>query len=106
MDTANIRLDESLAAMMFGSADARELLLRKILFRLSEAAEAVALRGDTSKQAQQELGVALGLAGVFWSLTFPRASMEEIAFLVDRDELDRLGVAARITQIREPAELK
>lgn len=35
MDTANIQLDESLATMMFGSPDARELLLRKILFRLA-----------------------------------------------------------------------
>lgn len=89
------------AAMVFGSADARELILRKVMRRLVFAVEVMTHENDFSRNAREELAAALDLAGIFAQRGVARVPTNRLAFTVDADPPDGVDINAEIVPIHQ-----
>lgn len=93
------------ATMVFGSADARELILRQIMRRLVFAVEVMTHEKDFSRNAGEELAAALDLAGIFAQRGVARVPTDRLAFTVDVDPPDGVDINAEIVPIHQSVEL-
>lgn len=92
-------------AMVFGSADARELILRQVMRRLVFAVEVMTNEKDFSQNAREELATALVLAGLFAQRGVPRVPASRLAFTVNADPWDGADINAEVLPIHQTDEL-
>jgi hypothetical protein len=93
------------ATMVFGSADARELILRQIMRRLVFAVEVMTHEKDFSQNAREELAAALDLAGIFAQRGVTRVPTDRLAYTVSADPPDGADINAEIMPIHQSVEL-